>query len=215
MRRASLELASFLRVRDEGDLLRRLRAGEEDAFSELIERFDGPLRRVARSFVRTPTAVDEVVQETWLALVKGIASFEGRSTIQTWLFRVLVNRARTRGARDARQISFSSLEDDDRPAVEPSAFGADGRWRSAPARLETDPESSLLGAELRSQLIAAIDALPDQQRVVVTLRDVVGLTSTEVCEMLEITEVNQRVLLHRGRARCRTALAEHAGEGPS
>jgi len=202
-------------VHDEQILLRRLRAGEEDAFSELIERYDGALRRVARSFVRTPTAVDEVVQETWLALVKGIAGFEERSTLQTWLFRILVNRARTRGARDSRQISFSSLRDDERPAVEPSAFGEDGRWRSAPARLDTDPEGSLLSTELRAQLIAAIDALPEQQRVVVTLRDVVGLTAAEVCEMLEITEVNQRVLLHRGRARCRTALAAHATERAS
>jgi len=196
-------------------LLRRLRAGDEAAFSELFARYDGALRGVARSFVRTPTAVEEVVQETWLALVKGIGGFEGRSTLQTWLFRILVNRARTRGARDSRQIAFSALGDDERPAVEPSAFGADGRWRSAPARLETDPEGSVLGAELRGRLLAAIEALPEQQRVVVTLRDVVGLTSTEVCEMLEISEVNQRVLLHRGRSRCRELLADRGAGGAS
>jgi RNA polymerase sigma-70 factor, ECF subfamily len=202
-------------VRDEQTLLRRLRAGEEAAFGELIDRYDGPLRRVAASFVRTPTAVEEVVQETWLAVVKGIAGFEQRSTLQTWLFRILVNRARTRGARDSRQIVFSSLQDDQRPAVEPAAFGEDGRWRSAPARLDTDPESELLAGELRAELVAAIDALPEQQRVVVTLRDVVGLTAAEVCEMLEVSEVNQRVLLHRGRARCREALAGRPGGGPS
>ncbi len=196
-------------------LLRRLRDGEEDAFSELVERYDGALRRVARSFVRTPSAVEEVVQETWLALVKGIEGFEQRSSLQTWLFRILVNRARTRGVRDARQIAFSSLGDEDWPAVEPTAFGEDGRWRSAPARLDTDPERRALSVELRTELVAAIDALPDQQRVVVTLRDVVGLTSTEVCEMLEVTEANQRVLLHRGRSRCRAALAEHAPERAS
>lgn len=202
-------------MQDEGQLLQRLRAGEEQAFVKVFERYDGALRRVARSFVRTPTAVEEVVSETWLALVRGIAGFEQRSSLQTWLFRILVNRARTRGTRDARQIAFSSLGDEERPAVDPSAFGEDGRWRSAPARLETDPVGRLLDGELRAQLVAAIDALPEQQRVVVTLRDVVGLTAEEVCEMLEITEVNQRVLLHRGRARCRTALAEHVEEGAS
>jgi RNA polymerase sigma-70 factor (ECF subfamily) len=202
-------------VHDEAAFLRRLRAGEEHAFSELFERYDGPLRRVARSFVRTSTAAEEVVQETWLAVVRGIGGFEERSTLQTWLFRILVNRARTRGARDSRQVTFSELEDDERPAVEPSAFGGDGRWRSAPARLDTDPEGNLLNTELRTWLVAAIDGLPEQQRVVVTLRDVVGLSATEVCEMLEITEVNQRVLLHRARARCRTALASRHPERAS
>jgi len=193
-------------VQDEETLLARLRAGDEEAFGAVFARFDAPLRRVALSFVRTPTAVDEVVQETWLALVKGINGFEGRSSLQTWLFRILVNRARTRGARDARQLSFSALEGDERPAVDPEAFGEDGRWRSAPARLEFDPETRLLSAELRSRLVEAIESLPDQQRVVVTLRDVIGLTPEEVCEMLEITEANQRVLLHRGRARARAKL---------
>jgi RNA polymerase sigma-70 factor, ECF subfamily len=198
-------------MRDEPTLLKLLRAGDEQAFAELFERYDGSLRKVARSFVRTPTAVEEVVQETWLALVRGIDGFEGRSSLQTWLFRILVNRARTRGARDSRQIVFSALEGTDgQPAVEPSAFGEDGRWRSAPARLETDPEKRLLNAELRTRLIVAIDDLPEQQRVVVTLRDVVGLTAIEVCELLEISEANQRVLLHRGRARCRTALGSVA-----
>ncbi len=193
-------------MQDEETLLARLRAGEEEAFEAVFARFDAPLRRVALSFVRTPTAVDEVVQETWLALVKGINGFEGRSSLQTWLFRILVNRARTRGARDARQLSFSALEGDELPAVDPEAFGEDGRWRSAPARLEFDPETRLLSAELRSRLVEAIESLPDQQRVVVTLRDVIGLTPEEVCEMLEITEANQRVLLHRGRARARAKL---------
>ncbi len=199
-------MARFFRVHDEETLVRRLRAGDEEAFSALFARYDRALRRVARSFVRTPTAVEEVVQETWLALIRGIGGFEGRSSLQTWLFSILVNLARSRAVRDARQVSFSSLGDDPYPAVDPGAFGQDGRWRSVPARLEFDPETRLLSAELRSQLIAAIDTLPDQQRVVVTLRDVIGLTATEVCEMLEISEVNQRVLLHRGRARVRAEL---------
>jgi RNA polymerase sigma-70 factor (ECF subfamily) len=207
-------MARFFAVEDERTFVERLRAGEEEAFEELLARYDAPLRRAARSFVRTPTAVEEVVQETWLAVVKGIDGFEGRSTLQTWLFRILVNRARTRSLRDARQIAFSSLEDTELPAVDPSAFGGDGRWRSAPARLEFDPEARLLTRELRSELIAAIDSLPDQQRIVVTLRDVVGLSSEEVCEMLEITEVNQRVLLHRGRARARASLSPALSEAP-
>ena len=201
-------------MHDERRFVERLRAGEPEAFEALLDRYDASLRRAARSFVRTSTAVEEVVQETWLAVVKGIDGFEGRSTFQTWLFRILVNRARTRSVRDARQITFSSLEEAGQPAVDPSAFGGDGRWQSAPARLEFDPETRLLSQELRSELVAAIDGLPDQQRIVVTLRDVVGLSAEEVCEMLEITEVNQRVLLHRGRSRARAELGSPLPEAP-
>jgi RNA polymerase sigma-70 factor, ECF subfamily len=196
-------------------LLTRLRAGDEGAFEVLLARHDSSLRRVARSFVHTATAVEEVVQETWLGVVNGLSRFEGRSTLKTWIFRILVNRARTRGLRDARSVPFSALEEGDLPAVDPSAFGADGRWRSAPARLETDPESSLLSAELRARLLDAIDELPDQQRAVVTLRDVAGLSAEEACELLEITDANHRVLLHRGRARMRAALADHVAEARS
>jgi RNA polymerase sigma-70 factor (ECF subfamily) len=195
-------------VEDDEMLLTRMRAGDEAAFETLLERHDGSLRRVARSFVRTTTAVDEVVQETWLGVVTGLSRFEGRASLKTWIFRILVNRARTRAVRDMRSIPFSSLEDDELPAVDPSAFGDDGRWRSAPARLELDPEGKLLSAELRGRLLGAIDALPDPQRAVVTLRDVAGLSSTEVCDMLKLTEANQRVLLHRGRSRLRSTLSE-------
>jgi RNA polymerase sigma-70 factor (ECF subfamily) len=187
-----------------------MRAGDEAAFETLLSRYDGSLRRVARSFVRTSTAVEEVVQETWLGVVNGLSRFEGRSSLKTWIFTILANRARTRAVRDARTVPFSALEEDDLPAVDPSAFGEDGHWRSAPARLEADPESGLLGAELRGRLLEALDELPDQQRAVVTLRDVVGLSSSEVCDALELTEANQRVLLHRGRARMRAALSDQA-----
>jgi RNA polymerase sigma-70 factor (ECF subfamily) len=199
-------------VDEDETLLGRLRAGDEEAFETLLERYDSSLRRVARTFVRTASAVEEVVQETWLGVVKGLNGFEGRSSLKTWIFGILVNRARTRAVRDARNVPFSALEASDRAAVDPSAFGADGRWRSAPARLEVDPQGKLISAELRSRLVGAIDELPDQQRAVVALRDVVGLSAPEVCEMLEISEVNQRVLLHRGRARLRSVLAE-LGEG--
>jgi RNA polymerase sigma-70 factor, ECF subfamily len=193
-------------VEDEHALLERLLSGDEGAFQALVERHDGALRRVARTFVRTPSAADDVVQETWLAGVRGLPGFEGRSSLRTWIFRILVNRASTRGARDARSIPFSALEHDDRPAVEPTAFGGDGRWMSAPPRLDADPATNLLSAELREHLLRAVDELPPAQRAVITLRDLVGFSPEEVCELLEVSDGNQRVLLHRARARIRSAL---------
>jgi RNA polymerase sigma-70 factor, ECF subfamily len=193
-------------VEDERALLERLRAGDESAFEALVMRHDGALRRVARTLVRTDSAADEVVQETWLGVVRGLGSFEGRSSLRTWIFRILVNTARTRATRDARNLPFSALEGEDRPAVEPTAFAADGRWTSAPPRLDTDPESGLLSAELRAQLLRAVDELSSDQRAVITLRDLIGLSAGEVCELLELSDANQRVLLHRARARVRALL---------
>lgn len=198
-------------MNDDQRVLERLRAGDESAFESLVARHDRALRRVARTFVRTQTAVDDVVQETWLAVIKGIDRFEGRSSLSTWIFSILVNRARSRATRDARTVPFSALEHDDRPAVDPAAFGSDGRWRSAPPRLETDPESHLLSSELRGQLLDAVEQLVPTQRAVITLRDLVGLEPAEVCSLLEITEANQRVLLHRARARVRSALVPFVG----
>jgi RNA polymerase sigma-70 factor (ECF subfamily) len=198
-------------VHDDEALLARLRAGDERAFEALVARHDGALRRVARTFVRSDSAVDDVVQETWLGVVRGLANFEGRSSLRTWIFRILVNRARTRAVRDARSLPFSALEDDHGPAVEPTAFGADGRWTSAPRRLDSDPETGLLSAELREHLLQAVDALSRDQRAVITLRDLVGLPATEVCELLDISEANQRVLLHRARTRVRSALVPLVG----
>jgi RNA polymerase sigma-70 factor, ECF subfamily len=193
-------------VHDETALLSRLRAGDERAFEALVAQHDGALRRVARTFVRTDSAVDDVVQETWLGVVRGLAGFEGRSSLRTWIFRILVNQARTRAVRDARSLPFSALEQDDAPAVEPAAFAADGRWTSAPPRLDGDPESGLLSAELRSHLLRAVDGLSPDQRAVITLRDLAGVPAAEVCDLLELTEGNQRVLLHRARSRVRAAL---------
>ncbi len=194
-------------VQDDPALLARLRTGEESAFETLVNRYDASMRRVAGNFVRTPAAADDVVQETWLAVVRGLNGFEQRSSLSTWIFRILINRARTRAAREARSVPFSALESDEGPAVDPDAFGADGRWRSAPARLETDPEASLLSDELRTHLLEAVERLAPAQRVVITLRDLVGLDADDVCSLLEISDGNQRVLLHRARARIRTALA--------
>ena len=193
-------------MEDDRVLLERLRAGDEAAFRTLVDRHDRTLRRVARTFVRTSSAADEVVQETWLAVVGGLDDFEGRSSLRTWIFSILVNRARTYAVRDARSVPFSALESDDGPTVEPVAFGADGRWSSAPPRLDGDPETGLLAAELREHLLQAVDTLPPAQRAVITLRDLVGVSPEEACELLELSDGNQRVLLHRARARVRTAL---------
>ena len=193
-------------MHDDKALLARLRAGDERAFEALVAQHDGALRRVARTFVRSDSAVEDVVQETWVGVVRGLAGFEGRASLRTWIFRILVNQARTRAVRDARSLPFSALEADDAPAVEPTAFAADGRWTSAPPRLDGDPETGLLSAELRAHLLEAVDALSRDQRAVITLRDLVGLPAAEVCDLLEISDVNQRVLLHRARARVRAAL---------
>jgi RNA polymerase sigma-70 factor, ECF subfamily len=190
----------------EAALLARLRAGDESAFQGLLARHSGAMRRVARTFVRTDAAADDVVQETWLGVLRGLDRFEGRSSLRTWIFRILVNQARTRAVRDARSVPFSALEPHDDAAVDPSAFDGDGHWRSAPPRLDADPETGVLSAELREHLLDAVNELSANQRAVITLRDLVGLPSDEVCELLEISEANQRVLLHRARARVREAL---------
>jgi RNA polymerase sigma-70 factor (ECF subfamily) len=195
-------------------LVERLRAGDEAAFMELVSIYDGQLRRLARTFVRTDALADDVVQETWLGVIRGIDSFEERSSLKTWLFRILANRARTRAVREARQVPFSSLAggDDDEPAVDPSAFQGPGDrfpggWKAFPDAFETDPESRLLSRELRGQLAEIVERLPEQQRVVITLRDVAGLEGPEVAELLGISEGNQRVILHRARSRVRSQLA--------
>jgi RNA polymerase sigma-70 factor (ECF subfamily) len=193
-------------LEDESALLERLRSGDEAAFDALVSAHDGSLRRVARTFVRTDAAADDVVQETWLGVVRGLQAFEGRSSLRTWIFSILVNTARTRATRDARSLPFSALEGDAGPAVDPAAFGADGRWSSAPARLTDDPETGLLSGELRTHLLGAVEQLGPDQRAVITLRDLVGLPAAEVCELLGVSDANQRVLLHRARSRVRTAL---------
>lgn len=198
----------MVREADDHELIARLRAGDEAAFAQLVDRYHAPLRRLALSFVKTPGAADDVVQETWEGVIKGIDRFEERSSLKTWIFRILVNRARTRGVKDARMLPFSSLGDEDvGPTVPPAAFDAAGVWRQRPAELATDPDHRLLAAELRGKLAEAIDELPARQRAVITLRDVVGLPAEEVASLLEISDGNQRLLLHRARARVRDNLA--------
>ena len=197
-------------------LLERLRAGDEQAFAMLVTEHDGALRRVARTLVRTPTLADEVVQETWLSVVRGLDSFEGRSSLRTWIFRILMNRAKTRGVRERRVVPFSSLadaEDDDDTTVDADRFvprGA-GRWVAEPARWSDLPEERLLARETLEAAQRAIEALPPNQRAVITLRDVEGWEADEVRDLLDISDVNQRVLLHRARAKVRRALERELG----
>ena len=186
------------------ELVERLRSGDEAAFAELVDRYDRQLRRLARTFVRTDAQADDVVSEVWEAVITGIDRFEERSSLKTWLFRILVNRARTRAVREARQVPFSSLgpeSEDGGPAVDPSRF-RDGAWIDAPRQ----PDAEALAGELRGQLAQVIDTLPDQQRRVILLRDVGGLDGPEVAEALGISEGNQRVLLHRARNKVRDGL---------
>ena len=191
-----------------------LRAGDESAFADLVARHDGAMRFVARSFVRTDAVAEEVVQDTWLAVIRGLDAFEGRSSLRTWIFHILVNRARTRAVREARTIPFSSLAEaaaQEGPSVDPILFDRDGRWDQLPDRLAGDPQHHLLAAELRGRLIEAVAELPEAQRTVITLRDLAGLPSEEVCDLLELSAGNQRVLLHRARTRVRAALAPIVG----
>lgn len=159
--------------------------------------------------MRSEAVAEEVVQDTWLAVVRGLDAFEGRSSLKTWIFHILVNRARTRAVREGRTVPFSTLAgeaEDQGPTVDPSRFGADDMWVAHPRRLATDPEHHLLAKELRGELLAGVAALPDGQRAVIAMRDLAGLPSEEVCELLDLTPGNQRVLLHRARAGVRTAL---------
>ncbi len=194
-------------------LVERLLGGDEPAFAALVDLYHGRLIRLAMVFVSDRAAAEEVVQETWLGVLNGLGKFEGRSALKTWIFRILTNRAKTRGGRDARFVSFSSLADPDakgEPAVDPDRFTAKGMWGQPPRPwTENTPEKLLLRREAMALLEKAIAELPPNQRAVVTLRDVDGLDSGEVCDLLEISESNQRVLLHRGRSRLRRALARY------
>jgi RNA polymerase sigma-70 factor (ECF subfamily) len=204
------------RYEGEAELIAGLRAGEEDAFVQLVDTYGASLMRVAGLYARDRAVVQEVVQETWLGVLRGIDRFEGRSSFRTWLFHILTNIAKTRAVREARSVPFATLGDPgpDGPSVTPDQFlGPDtawpGHWASGPSAWST-PLDELLTAETRRMLLRAIDQLPTTQRQVVTLRDVEGWSSREVCDALEISEANQRVLLHRARTRLRDLINEQA-----
>jgi RNA polymerase sigma-70 factor, ECF subfamily len=186
-------------------------AGDERAFEELVDRYNPSLLRVARGYVSNRTAAEEAVQDTWIGVLRGLPSFEGRSSLRTWIFRILVNQAITRGVRESRSVPFSSLGDDE-AAVDPERFLPGGAWATPPRPLEAVPEEVLLSAEARSRVLEAIAALPAQQRQVITLRDVEGWSSAEVREALDLSEGNQRVLLHRARSKVRARLEDYVNE---
>ena len=203
---------------EEATLLESLRAGDERAFARLVDELSGPMRRLARTFVPTAAVAEDVVQETWLAVLEGLDRLEGRSSLKTWIFRILTNRAITRGQRERRSIPFSSLVDAEaahgESAVDPSRFRPPGSqwaggWLEPPRSWDPIPEDRLLSKETLGVVSSAIDELPPGQRSVITLRDVEGFGSQDACNVLEISETNQRVLLHRARSRVRRALERY------
>ncbi len=203
---------------EDAALVEGLRRGDRDAFETLIDRHHATMVRVARLFLRDRQVADEVVQETWLAVLEGIDRFEGRSSLKTWIFRILTNRAKTRATREGRSVPFSAVAPSgDEPTVDPDRFlppdsSAPGRWASPPRGWETVPEERLLSQEALGRIGQAIEDLPDAQREVIRLRDVEGWSAEEVVGALGITDGNQRVLLHRARAKVRQALADYLEE---
>jgi RNA polymerase sigma-70 factor (ECF subfamily) len=207
----------------DAELLTALRRGDEAAFQTLFEKYHTSLVRLATIYANDRAAAEEVAQDTWIGVLKGLDRFEGRSSLKTWIFTILINRAKTRGQRDSRSLPFSALvseeTDSDEPTVEPGRFispqeslEAAGHWRERPRNWDDLPEAHILSQETGSQLRAAIATLPPVQRQVITLRDVDGFSAEEVCNILEISETNQRVLLHRARAKVRKALEPYLNE---
>jgi RNA polymerase sigma-70 factor, ECF subfamily len=199
---------------DEQRLLAALKAGDEAAFAELVDRYHAGLVRLAMSYVRSRAVAEEVAQETWLGVIRGISGFEGRSSLRTWITRILVNQAKTRALRERRSVPLSSLAGElgDGPAVDPDRFlnpQHPGGWLDPPQNWAGLPEERLLAAETRAKVLEAIEQLPPMQRRVITLRDVEGWDSAEMRDLLELSEVNQRVLLHRARSRVRAALEQY------
>ena len=201
---------------DDTMLVQALRRGDESAFAWLLDTYHRPLHRTAISFVGSGATADEVVQETWLAVITGIDRFEGRSSLKTWIYRILMNIARTRGVREARSVPFSSAGADTEggePTFSPDRFHqrglAAGHWSVPPEPWDELSDDRLLAEETLGLVRTAIEALPERQQAVITLRDLDGLSAAEVCELLDLTEANQRVLLHRARARVRQALEHH------
>ncbi len=211
-------LAGVVASADDLYLIEQLRNGNEAAFEALIDRYATAMLRLAMVYVRAWAVAEEVVQETWLAVLESLGRFEGRSSLKTWMFRILTNCAKTRARREGRSIPFSSLADIDidnsEHAVNPDRFlPADhqwsGHWISFPSNWQEMPEDRALSQETRTCIHRAIEVLPPNQRVIITLRDIEGWGSEETCTFLGISEVNQRVLLHRARSKVRRVLEEY------
>jgi len=211
----ALELDVYAASPDDMRMVAALKAGDETAFMQLVTTYGPSMLRVALLYVKTRAVAEEVVQDAWVGVLKGIDRFESRSSLKTWIFRILTNTAKTRSEREGRSLPFSSLSPDDlesgEPTVDPDRFlGDDERWArhwsSSPRRFDTVPESSLLSGESMGLVQQAVDELPEAQRIVLTMRDIVGFEPEDVCAALGISEVNQRVLLHRARTKVRKAL---------
>ena len=201
---------------EERRLVDALRAGDERAFTELVQEYGPAMLRVARMFVSSRAVAEEVVQEAWLGVLKGLGRFEGRSSLKTWIFRILTNTAKTRAVREGRSIPFSALasDDDESGGVEPDRFLGDdtrfpGHWALPPQRWDAAPEGRLLADETLELIEREIAKLPPNQAIVVTMRDVEGFDAEDVRNVLDISETNQRVLLHRARSKLRRALEEY------
>jgi RNA polymerase sigma-70 factor (ECF subfamily) len=204
---------------DDAALVERLRSRDEAAFLEIVQRHHGSLVRLAQSFVNCREIAEEVVQETWVAVLQGIDRFEGRSSLKTWIFQILINRSKTRGVREARSITFSAMTDVNSESsyfsVDPSRFLSPddslhpGHWASQPKQWDMTPEQILLSQECRTFIERAIANLPELQKQVITLRDVQGWDNQEICAVLGISEANCRVLLHRARSRVRQGLESY------
>jgi RNA polymerase sigma-70 factor (ECF subfamily) len=191
-----------------------LKAGDEATFQSLVQRYHGPMLRFAMTYVGDRGVAEEVVQEAWLTCVRTLDRFEGRSSLKTWIFGIVINLARSRRRKESRVLPFASFwrrddSDSHRPTVDQSRFGSDGMWRSGPHRWDNLPESKVLGDETVQQVRAAIEALPAKQREVIVLRDVAGFEAGEVSALLGISPANERVRLHRARAAVRQALEEY------
>jgi RNA polymerase sigma-70 factor (ECF subfamily) len=202
-------------VLDESELIAALRDGDEAAFAQLIDQHAPAMLRVARGYVPSHEIAEEVVQETWIALLKGIDTFEGRSSLRTWLFAVMINIAKARGIKERRGAD-AEISAYTGGTVDPARFREagdpyPGHWlpEEEPSPFPDTPEGSVLGNELVDVARRELDKLPDRQRIVVTLRDMLGFDSNEVCELLDISMANQRVLLHRGRAAVRQVLEDY------
>jgi|tagenome__1003787_1003787.scaffolds.fasta_scaffold20982199_4 RNA polymerase sigma-70 factor (ECF subfamily) len=203
---------------DDAVLVKALTARDPEAFAYLLDRYHAPLVRLAQQYVPNRAVADEVVQETWLAVIEGVGRFEQRSSLKTWLFRILVNIARTHGVKEHRSIPFATnVINDNEPAVDPHRFRrfalkGRGTW-AQPPQPWSEPERRALDAEARVVIEQAVDRLPPEQREVLTMRDLLDWSAVEVCDALGITDANQRVLLHRGRSKVRAALERQYGEG--
>ena len=207
----------FMQTLEESTLIDALRRGDEASFARLVDLYHASMLRVAMGFVSSRAVAEEVVQEAWLGVLKGLDRFEGRSSLKTWIFRILTNIAKTRGQKEGRSLPFSALESGEEPAVDPGRFhsephAAAGGWAAPPGDWSVVPEDVLLSKETRVIIDDAIESAPPAQRTVIRLRDIDGWTSEEVCNALQIAETNQRVLLHRARARVRRALERYFEE---